>query len=78
MEGIRKPTSRLNEDVAHFAKGCEYLLSALASREQFTEIEKELIEYYCLEIVTQTKTLRDGQDNSRPPTRLVPETDTSP
>lgn len=48
----------VSDDVAHFSKGCKYLLAALARHVQFSEAEKELISYYCHEIMTQTQTIR--------------------
>ena len=52
----------VSEDVAQFRKGCERLLSALARQNKFSETEKDMISYYCREIMIKTQSLRDGQD----------------
>ena len=49
----------INDDVTQFTKGCEYLLTALASNTQFSQIERDLISHYCREILAQTQTLRN-------------------
>jgi len=49
----------VSEDVAQFVRGCERLLSALTRHAKFCETEKEMILYYCREIMSQTQTLQD-------------------
>jgi hypothetical protein len=52
----------VGEDVAQFRKGCERLLSALAHQTKFSETEKDMISYYCREIMIQTQSLQDRPD----------------
>ena len=52
----------VSEDVAQFRKGCERLLSALARQTKFSETEKDMISYYCREIMIQTQSLQDRPD----------------
>jgi hypothetical protein len=51
----------VSKDVAQFSKGCEHLLSALACRKEFSETERQMISYYCHEIMSKTEHLRDEQ-----------------
>lgn len=48
----------ISEDVAKFAQGCEYLLSALAKQANFSETERGMIAYYCQEVMIHTQNLR--------------------
>ena len=41
----------ISSDVAQFTRGCEHLLSALASHTEFSEMEQRLINYYCHEVI---------------------------
>jgi hypothetical protein len=52
----------VSEDVAQFTKGCERLLLALTRHAKFSETDKEMICYYCQEIMTHTQSLRDEQE----------------
>ena len=52
----------VSEDVAQFTKCCERLLSALTRHAKFSKTEKEMISYYCQEIMTHSQSLRDDQE----------------
>jgi hypothetical protein len=52
----------VSEDVAQYMKGCEYLLSALSRHTKFSESETEIISYYSQEILTHTRSLREGTE----------------
>lgn len=48
----------VSTDVAAFITGCHRLLAALACHPTFSEPEKEMISYYCQEIMLQTQPRR--------------------
>lgn len=43
----------LVEELRMFSSGCEHILSALAMNRPLTQEEAEMIQYYCLEILTK-------------------------
>jgi len=49
----------ISEDIAQYVKGCEHLLSALRRQTTFSETEKEIISYYCQEILAHTQSMRE-------------------
>jgi len=49
----------VSQEIVHFMRGCEHLLSALASRRNFSETEKQMIAYYWKEVTSQTQFIRD-------------------
>lgn len=55
----------ISEDVAKFAQGSEYLLSALAKQANFSETERGMIAYYCQEVMIHTQNLRAESSSSR-------------